>query len=185
MYEDIIKKIKPELDKVIDHFKGEAVKIRTSRANPAVVEDIKVDCFGQKMTIKELGSISCPQTNQIVISPWDKSYMEPIEKAISQSNLGLNPVVSGGVIRLSLPMLTDERRQNLLKLLSEKKEEAYQTIRHWRNEASNEMKKAFESNKIGEDEKYKGKEKLQEAIDKYNDKIEKIAKQKVKEIKDQ
>ncbi len=182
MYQKIIDKIKPELDKALDYFKGEVAKLRTSRATPSLVEDIEVDCFGQKMTVKELGSISCLQSNQIVIEPWDKSYIESIEKAISKSDLGLTPNVNGGIIRLKLPFLSEERRDNLVKILSEKTEQARQTIRHWRKEAWDEIQDIFQEGKMGEDEKYKGKDKLQELIDEYNQKIEKIAENKKEEI---
>jgi len=182
MYKEIIDKIKPELDKAIEYLKQEISKIRTSRANPALVEDLKVDCFGQEMLLKQLGSISCPQLNQIVIEPWDKSYVQPIEKAISQSNLGLTPNVSGNIIRLNFPLLTEEHRKNLLRVLSEKSEEVRQTIRHWRTEAWDEIQEAFRENKLGEDEKFRGKDELQKLVDEYNQKVEEIMNRKRKEI---
>lgn len=182
MYKEIIDKIKPELEKIVTHLKEEVGKIRTSRANPSLVEDLKVNCFGQDFLLKQLGSISSPQSNQIIIEPWDKSYLQSIEKAISQSNLGVAPNVSGNIIRLNFPLLTDEHRKNLLRIISEKTEETRKTIRHWRKEAWDEIQQLFQDNKIVEDDKFRGKDELQKIIDEYNKKVEEIMDRKKKEI---
>ncbi len=183
-YQDIIDKIKPELDKTIDFLKQEMNKLRTSRATPSLVEDIEVDCFGDTFVLKELASISCPQPRQILIQPWDKSYIQPIQKAISNSGLNLAPNVSGDTIRLNLPTLTEEHRKNMLRLLSEKSEEVFQTIRRWRREAWDKIQQGFKEGEITEDQKFKGKEKLQELIDNYNKKAKEITERKKKEIED-
>lgn len=181
-YQEIINQIKPELDKVINFLEREVAKIRTGRASPALIEDLIVDCFGQKLPLKQLGAISCPNPRQIVIQPWDKSYIEAIEKAMSQSSLGMSPVVDKDVIRLSLPLLSEEHRKNLLKILSEKQEEAKKTIRRWREEAWDKIQEEFKEGKIREDDKFRGKDELQELIDEYNEKIEEIGERKKKEI---
>lgn len=181
-YQEIINQIKPELDKVINFLEREVAKIRTGRASPALIEDLIVDCFGQKLPLKQLGAISCPNPRQIAIQPWDKSYIEAIEKAMSQSSLGMSPVVDKDVIRLSLPLLSEEHRKNLLKILSEKQEEAKKTIRRWREEAWDKIQEEFKEGKIREDDKFRGKDELQELIDEYNEKIEEIGERKKKEI---
>ena len=181
-YQEIINQIKPELDKVINFLEREVAKIRTGRASPALIEDLIVDCFGQKLSLKQLGAISCPNPRQIVIQPWDKSYIEAIEKAMSQSSLGMSPVVDKDVIRLSLPLLSEEHRKNLLKILSEKQEEAKKTIRRWREEAWDKIQEEFKEGKIREDDKFRGKDELQELIDEYNEKIEEIGERKKREI---
>ena len=182
MYKEIIEKIKPDLEKTIIFFEGELQKLRTSRASPSMVEDIEVDCFGSTFPLKQLGAISSSQSNQIVIQPWDKSYMEPIEKAISQSGLGMSAVVDKNVIRLTLPLLTEEYRQNLTRILNEKAEQSKQTIRHWREIAWNNLQDGFREKKITEDDKFRGKDELQKMIDEYNEKIKELVERKKKEL---
>jgi ribosome recycling factor len=128
-YKEFIDKAKPEFDKAFKFLEGELAKIRTSRASPALIEDIEVNAFGSKFSLKQLGAISAPQPNQLVIQPWDTSYIEPIEKAISQSGLGMSAVVDKNVIRLNLPMLTEEYRLSLGKILNEKAEQTKQVMR--------------------------------------------------------
>ncbi|MCD6550165.1 ribosome recycling factor [bacterium] len=181
-YLEIIEKIKPELDKVIGFLERELAKIRTAGASVSLIEDIKVECFGQQMLLKQLASISVPEPRVIVIQPWDSSYIDSIQKAIEKSNIGVNPVVDQKIIRLVLPPLTEEYRKNLSKILSEKKENARKTVRHWREEAWKEIQEKFRKGEISEDEKYKGKDKLQEVIDEYNKKIEEKVEKKEKEI---
>ncbi|MBU4204662.1 ribosome recycling factor, partial [Patescibacteria group bacterium] len=179
---EIIEKIKPEFDKVIQFFEGELQKLRTSRASPSLVEDIEVNCFGSKFPLKQLGAISCPQSNQIVIQPWDKSYIEPIEKAIAQSGLGMSATVDKNIIRLGLPLLTEEYRQILVKNLNEKAEQARRTIRHWREVAWENLQESFKEKKITEDEKFRGKDELQKLVDKQNEKIKELSEKKKREL---
>ena len=117
-HKEIIQKIKPELDKVISFLEKEVAKIRTGRANPSLVEDIVVDCFGQKFPLKQLAAISSPEPRTIVIQPWDRSYIESIEKAISGSVMAFSPVVDKEVIRISIPPLSEEYRKSFSRLLS-------------------------------------------------------------------
>jgi len=182
MYRETIDKIKPELDKAINFLDRELAKIRTGRPSISLVEDIEVECFGQTFRLKELGAISIPSRREILIQPWDKSYIEPIEKAISRASLNLSPVVEGELVHISLPPLTTEYRENLSKLISEKKEEARQTIRKWRGEAWDEVQDLTQEGKIREDDKYRAKDDLQDLVDEYNEKIEEIVEKKKKEI---
>lgn len=182
MHQEIINKIRPELEKVIRFLEGELQKIRTGRANPSLVEDVVVDCFGQKFPLKQLAAISCPEPKQILIQPWDRSYLEGIEKALSQSSIGASPVVDKETIRINLPALTEEYRKNLLRALSEKQEQARQTLRRWREEAWAEIQEVFRGGKIREDDKFRAKDELQELIDEYNKKIEELGEKKKKEI---
>jgi ribosome recycling factor len=181
-YQEIINKIRPECDKALNFFERELAKIRTSRASPALIEDISVECFGQKFPLKQLGMVSLPEPKQILIQPWDNSYLEPIMSALSKSGLGISPVVDKNLIRISLPPLSKEYRQDLLRLLGQKIEEAKRTIRHWREMAWDEIQEGFQAGEIREDDKYRGKDKLQELVDEYNEKIEELAEKKKKEI---
>ncbi len=181
-YKESIDKIKPELDKSFKFLESEVAKFHTGRANPSLVEDITVDAFGSKFSLKQLGAISSPQSNQIVIQPWDISYIEPIEKAILNSGLGMSSIVDKNIIRLNLPLLTEEYRQALAKTLNEKAEQTRKTIRHWRESAWNEIQQSQKDKKISEDDKFRGKDELQKVIDDYTEKIKSLIEKKKKEL---
>ncbi len=181
-YKEIINKIKPEMEKVLGFLEGEMNKIQAGRASASLVEDIMVDCYGQKLPIKQLSAISCPGPRDIVIQPWDKSSMEEIVKSLSNSGIGAAPIVSEDLIRLTLPSLTEELRKDLLRVLSEKQEEARKTIRHWREQAWKEVQTLEREKEISEDDKYHAKDELQKLIDEYNKKIEELGDRKKKEI---
>ncbi len=182
-YKEIVKKIKPEFEKTMVFLEKEAAKIRSGRASSALVEDVLVDCFGEKFPLKQLGTISMPEPKQIVIQPWDRSYLGPIEKALfSHSNLGISPVVDKDVIRINLPPLNEEYRKGLLRVLSEKQEEARKTMRRWRDNAWEEIQEKFKEKEIREDDKFKGKEELQKLIDEFHKKIDDLGEKKKKEI---
>lgn len=181
-YKDIIDKIKPELDKAINFLDRELAKIRTSRATPALVEDVVADCFGQKFPLKQLAAISIPESRLILIQPWDKSYIEGIVLALERTGIGANPIVDKDVIRINLPPLTEEYRKDLIRLLSQKKEDTKRTIRRWRESVWDEIQERFREGKIREDDKFRAKDELQDLIDEYNEKIEEIEERKKKEI---
>jgi ribosome recycling factor len=182
MYTEIIKKIKPEMDKAVVFLEREISKIRTGRASPSLVEDIVVDCFGQKFPLKQLAAISSPEPKQVIIQPWDKSYVAGIETALRESSLGVSPIVDKDLIRIILPPLTEEYRKNLVKILAEKREDVYQTIRHWREKAWQEIQAGFKDGTIREDDKFKAKDALQKEVDEYNKKIDEAYDKKEKEI---
>ena len=181
-FKEIIDKIKPELDKAINFLERELQKIRTGRASPSLVEDVVVECFGQKFPLKQLSAISIPEPKQILIQPWDRSYIEGIVKALEKTGVGANPIVDKDLIRINLPLLTEEYRKNLLHLISEREEQARQTIRRWREESWEEIQEGFKAGTIREDDKFRGKDELQKLIDEYNEKIEEIGERKKKEI---
>ena len=181
-HKEIINKIKPELGKVINFFEGELAKIRTGRATPSLVEDVVVDIFGQKMPLKQLAAISVPEPRQLIIQPWDKSYVEPIERALSAANIGSSPVVDRDMIRMNLPTMTEEYRRTLAKILSEKEDEARRTVRKWREEAWGEIQAKTRESKIREDDKFKAKDELQKLVDEYVSKIERLGEKKRKEV---
>ena len=181
-YKEIIDKIRPECDKVVAFFEGELAKIRTGRASPSLVEDVVCNCFGQKFPLKQLAAISTPEPKQILIQPWDKSYIEGIVSALEKTGTGANPIVDKDAIRINLPSLTEEYRKDLLKLLSEKQEQARQTVRRWREQAWGEVQEKAREGEVREDDKFRAKDELQELVDKYNEKIEELGEKKKKEI---
>lgn len=181
-YKDIISEIRPELDKAIHFLEGELAKIRTGRASSSLVENVICDCFGQKFPLKQLASISIPEPKQILIQPWDKSYVEGINRALGETGIGVNPIVDKDAIRINLPPLSEEYRKDLLRLLSQKQEQTRQTVRRWRESAWDEIQEKFREGKIREDDKFRAKDELQDLIDDYNGKIEQMGEKKKKEI---
>jgi len=181
-YKEIINKIKPELDKVIGFLERELAKIRTSRPTSTLVEDLMIDYYGEKTPLKQLSLISVTGPRTLCIQPWDKSILLNIERAILESNLGINPIVEKDKILLSLPPLSEEYRKNLLRLLNEKLEVARSVLRRWREEAWRQIQEGFRQGKIREDDKFRAKDELQELIDEYNGKIDEMGERKKKEI---
>ncbi len=181
-YKSVINRIKPELEKVINFFERELSKVRTSRATPSLVEDVICECFGQRFPLKQLAAISIPEPKQILIQPWDKSYIEGIVSSLGKTGIGANPIVDKEVIRINLPPLNEEYRKNLIDLISIKQEETRKTIRHWREEVWREVQDKTRAGEIREDDKFRAKDELQKLIDEYNEKIEEIGERKIKEI---
>ena len=174
--------LKEKLNKIVDHLKSEIASLRTGRATPALVEDLPVDYYGTKTPLKALASISTPDARQILIQPWDKNAVQPIEKAIQTSPLGLNPVVDSSAIRLNLPQLTEERKKDLVKVLKQKLEEGKIQVRKIREEAIKEIDALEKDKKISEDEKFRKRQETQKIVDEINKKIEEIGMGKEKEI---
>jgi len=182
MYSDIINQHKNNFKKSIEHFKNEIDKVRTGRANPSLVEDLLVDYYGAKTPMKQIASINVPEPRLIVIQPWDRSALGPIESAIRESDLNLNPNNDGTLIRINIPMLTEERRKEMVKTLNQKAEEARIIVRSAREDAWKEIQEAEHKGEMSEDDKFAGKDKLQEIVDEYNKKIEEIRAKKEAEV---
>ena len=166
-----------KFDQAIENLAQELAKLRTGRANPAVLEDLKVDYYGTPTPVKQLGSISVPEARQLVLAPWDKNALAPMEKAIRDCGLGLNPVNEGDKLRITLPQLNEERRRELAKIVGKTAEEARVRVRAVREELWREIKKL-----PNEDERFRQQEALQKVVDEYNAKIKTIAEAKEKEI---
>jgi ribosome recycling factor len=182
MIKEVIEKRKPEMEKTIEFFKEELNQIRTGRASAVLVENLLVDYYGSKSPLKQVASITIPEPRTIAISPWDKDNLVNIEKAIRESQLNLNPNNDGQIIRINIPALTEERRKEFIKLLNQKAEGARIALRKHREEAWEEIQKMEKEGKIGEDDKFAGKNKLQEIVDEYNEKIEEIRAKKEQDI---
>jgi len=173
---------KGEFEKVLEFYKVDIASIRTGRATPALVDEILVEYYGQKMHVKELASMSVPEPRTLVIQPWDKGAIEPISTAIRKSDLGLNPVAEGQVIRLNIPSLTEERRKEFIKLLKQKTEECRIKIRKVREEVWDKIQKMEKEGEIREDDKFRAKDDIQKLTDDYNKKIEDLEKKKENEL---
>ncbi len=137
----IIDDFKPQFEKVLEHLHQETATLRTGRATPALVENIEVEAYGTRQPVKALGSLSTPDARTLVIEPWDGSVVKAIETAITASGIGVAPVVDGKIIRLTMPMMTEENRQKMVKVLSEKLEDARISIRKTREEVKKKIEK--------------------------------------------
>lgn len=177
-----LNKHKPQFEKVGEHFKNEAAGIRTGRASSALVEDLTVEHYGGKYRLKELASITIPESKTILIQPWDKSALEAITKTIKNSPLGMNPVADAQSIRLVMPAFTEDRRREFIKLLKQKAEEAHIAIRRIRGEIWDDIQEQEKVGAIRESEKFKAKNDLQKLVDEYNEKIEEVEKKKEQEL---
>ncbi|MFH1947509.1 MAG: ribosome recycling factor [Candidatus Magasanikbacteria bacterium] len=178
----LIDERKGEFGKAIEHFKNDIISLRTGRATPALVEDIIVDAYGGKQPIKAVASISVQDAKTVVVEPWDKGLIQAIDTAIRNSQLGINPVNDGKLIRLPLPDLTQDRRQELIKVLHQKLEGARVAIRKIREDIRDEIDKQFKDSEIGEDVKYKLQEELEKVVKDYNEKVKGIGDEKEVEI---
>lgn len=179
---DLINQKKQSFDAVLDFYKTDIASIRTGRATPALVEDVAAEAYGQRMTIKELATITVPEPRSLLIQPWDKGVLSAIEGAIRKSDIGLNPVVDGQAIRLNIPALTEERRKEFIKLLKQKTEESRVKIRRVREDIWNKVQSMEREGAISEDGKFQAKDDLQKIVDEYNKKIEELENKKEQEL---
>lgn len=179
---EIIESKQESFQKIVAHFTEEAGTLRTGRANPGMVEGLLVDYYNAKTPLIQMASISVPEPRQIVISPWDKGVLSQIEAAVRESDLGLNPVNDGSVVRITLPALTEERRRELVKTLNSRAEEARISIRNIREDAWKEIQEAEKEGLMSEDDKFRSKDDLQKVIDGYNGQLETIREKKEGEI---
>lgn len=181
-YQDILEKIKPDLEKIQEYFRDRLIELKGGRLNPGLVENIKVECFGQQLLLKQLGVITTPSPGELLIQLWDRSYLDSVVRAIKRENLALGVKIEGNCIYLSAPPLTEEMKQNLIRILNQKKEEVFQRIRRIRDKAWKEIQEGFQKGEIREDDKYRGKDKLEELIKQSREEIAKMAENKKREI---
>ncbi len=182
MLEQIIKKVKEKMEGVVGQFREEIQKLRTSRASSASVENVQVEQYGSKMPLKQLASITTPQANLIQITPWDKNSLASIEVALRQVEVGGNPTNDGATVRITIPPMTGERREQLIKLLKQQSEEAKVILRQAREEALKEIQAKEKIGELSEDDFYRGKDILDKTIHEFNEKIDEAVKVKEGEI---
>ncbi len=171
-----------KMDSALSHYEKELSTLRTSRANPAILDNIMVNAYGSKTPINQLGNISIQDSNNITIQVWDSSITKFIETAIKESNLGINPQVDGQIIRLPIPKLSEERRKEIIKIASEYAENSKVAIRNIRREFIENCKNEQKNSSISEDELKKNIEDIQKVTDKNVEKIDKILEAKKIEI---
>lgn len=178
----IIKDARQRMDKTIEAFRNEITKIRTGKATTALLDGIKVDYYGTLSPLNQVGSVSVMDVHTISITPWDKSMVPVIEKAILSSDLGLNPISDGTNIKVPIPPLTEERRKELVKLVKKFGEEAKVALRNVRRDANDHLKKMEKEKKLTEDELKEAEKETQKLTDEHIAKIDEIIKHKEKEI---
>ena len=171
-----------KIEAALHHFKVEIAGIRAGRANPSLIENIPVEAYGSRMKLMEVGNISAPQPTLLTMQVWDASILDNVIKAIQEANLGLNPSNEGTLIRLPIPALTAERREEFIKLLHQKIEHVKVEFRQIRQDVRNDWKKAQESGEYGEDEFFRREKILQELLDKKIAEIESLGKSKEEEL---
>lgn len=182
MLNQVYQEMERKMAKAAEALKAEFAGIRTGRANPALLEGIKVQSYGATVPLNQVAGVSVPEPRLLVIQPWDKNALPEIEKAILKSELGLTPMNDGRVIRLPIPTLTEERRRELSKVVKKMAEDHKVAVRNIRREANDEIKKLEKDKKISEDESKKALERTQELTDKAIKGIDEVLAKKEKEI---
>jgi ribosome recycling factor len=182
MIKDIYASHEERMKKSIVSLKHEFASLRAGRATPALLDKVMVDYYGTPTPLKQVANISVPEPRMLMVQPWEKTVLRDIEKAIMKSDLGLNPNSDGNAIRLMIPQLTQETRQELAKGVNKKAEEAKVAVRNIRRDANDAIKKLEKAKEITEDESKKGQESIQKLVDKYIKAIDTAKETKEKEI---
>lgn len=182
MVKEVLKDAEERMKKAVSVVSQELATVRAGRVSPALLEHVQVDYYGTKTPLPHLSSISAPEPLVLLIQPWDKSSLEAIEKALLQSDLGVNPSSDGNVIRLSFPPLTQERRQELVKLTHKLAEEGRVSVRNIRREANEKLKAMKENSELSEDDYHRYHDEVQKLTDKYIAEIDERLKKKENEI---
>jgi len=182
MIDDLMDELRGRMTKSVDALQEELLGIRTGRASPALVERLQVEYYGTLTPLNQMASIAVPEPRLLVIRPWDPSALNDIERAIQKSDLGLTPMNDGKLIRLSIPRLTEERRRELVKLVSRRVEEGRVAIRNLRRDALKDLQEFEKEKMISEDEFFHAKDQVQELTDQFIARIDEIGKRKEEEV---
>lgn len=182
MYKSVLDSLQEKMTKTVASFKGELAKVRTGRATPALLDGVRVDYYGSEMPISQVAAISCPEARLIQIQPWEQGMLQAIEKAILVADLGLNPQNDGRIIRVPLPMLTEERRKELVKFTKKMGEETKIALRNERRDANEDIKKLEKDKKITADDVKKAQDLVQKKTDDFVAEVDKLLTAKEKEI---
>ncbi|MDI3269484.1 MAG: ribosome recycling factor [Bacillota bacterium] len=182
MWRDVLKDARTRMEHTQASFQRELGSIRAGRATPALLEKIRVDYYGVPTPLEQMATIQVPEPRLLVIQPWDKSQIPAIEKAIQKSDLGISPVTDGGIIRLAVPPLTQERRQELVKAVRHLAEQARVAVRNIRRDANDKVRELIKEGGVSEDEGKRAQEEIQKLVDSTIAAIDRILEEKEKEI---
>jgi ribosome recycling factor len=177
-----VNEARTHMEKAVEAMRREFTSVRTGKATPALLDTVRVDAYGSKMPINQVGTVSAPEPRLLVVQPWDKGLLKAIETGITNADLGLNPSNDGNIIRVPIPQLTEERRKDMVKLLHKLAEEGRVAIRHARQEANKELKKKQGDHEISEDDAHRQMEQVQKLTDEYISKIDQLLKSKEQEV---
>ena len=182
MIDEVLAEVRLHMKKTVEVLQDDLLTIRTGRASPALVERLPIEYYGTMTPLNQMASIAVPEPRLRVIRPWDPSALSAIERAILKSDLNLTPANDGKLIRINIPRLTEERRRDLVKLVSKRVEEARISVRNLRRDALNDMKEFEKEKMISEDDFFTGKEEVQDLTDEFIAKIDDIGKRKEEEV---
>lgn len=182
MIEEVFKDVRSRMEKAVEILQEDLKALRTGRASPALLEKVKVEYYGTSLPLNQLASITAPEPRLLVVRPWDPSALPAIEKAILKSDLGLTPMNDGKVIRINIPRLTEERRKELVKVVSKRLEEAKVAVRNCRRDGLEQLKELQDEKLISEDEFFRARDRLDEMTEEIIKKIDEIGEAKKKEI---
>lgn len=173
---------KRKMEEAVEAMRREFATVRTGKASPALLDTVRVDAYGGKMPLNQVATVSTPEPTLLVVQPYDKSIIGEIERGILTADLGLNPANDGSVIRVPIPPLNEERRQEYARLLHKMAEEGRISVRHARREANDEIKEKMKEHELSEDEGHRQLEEVQRLTDDYTEKIEQMLERKEKEV---
>ena len=179
-----LKEVEQSMRKAIESTKREFAETRSGRANPKMVEGIRVNYYGTPTLLKDMATISVPEAKMLVITPWDPNSIKEVEKSILQSDLGITPLVDGKIVRLITPALSEERREELIKIVKKVAEEGKISIRTVRRDGKDTIKNLEKDKKISEDERFKLEDELQKLTDRYTKDIDHLLTEKEKELRE-
>jgi ribosome recycling factor len=182
MIQETLKDAEDRMGKAVEALRRELATIRTGRANPGLVEHLRVDYYGTPTPLKQLASVAVPEARLLTIQPWDKGSLGAIEKAIQKSDLGLNPSNDGTIIRLVIPQLTEDRRRDLVKVVHKKVEEGRVAVRNIRRDAHSLLRELLHDKEISEDQEHNAQEDLQKLTDRYIEECDTLGSAKEKEL---
>ena len=180
--DDVINDLKGRIDKTVDDLRKEFARVRTGRANLAILDGIKVDYYGSPTPLNGVANMTVADPRLIIVKPWDKKMLATIEKALREANIGINPMNDGDVIRLPVPQLTEERRKDIVKSCKTKREDHKIAIRNLRRDADEMLKEYQKESEITEDELKKGTERVQKEVDVGIEKVDEVVVKKEKEV---
>lgn len=182
MVSDVIKETKPRMEAAVEDFKRKLANVRTGRATVGILDGVSVDYYGTPTPLSQMASIAVPEPQMLTVSPWDASQLGAIEKAIRNSDLGLNPSNDGKIVRVPIPALNEERRKQMAKQVHEIAEEHRTAVRNVRRDANDKLKKMLKDKQISEDNERDGLDEVQKLTNTYTGKIDELSKHKEQEI---
>jgi ribosome recycling factor len=182
MIDEVLSELKAGIEKAKDALRRDLSKLRTGRAHPGMLDSIRVDYYGQKTPLAQMANVNVPEPRMLTVKPWDRSQVQAVEKAIRETDLGLNPQVDGELIRIPIPALSEERRKDLVKVAKKQGEECKVTIRKVRHEALDLLAELEKDGGAGKDEVDRAKKKAEEVVSESGSAVDQIVQQKEKEI---